>query len=110
MQENIPEIEVNELQQYIDDGAILVDVREPDETASGIIPDAKLIPLSQFPETCCEIPKAKIIVFYCRSGRRSLKAGAIACEWTDSKLVSLAGGYEGYKRYILSNPSSERPK
>ena len=109
MQETIPEIKVNELKQYINDGAVLVDVREPDETASGIIPDAKLIPLSQFPEACCEIPKAKTIIFYCRSGRRSLKAGAIASEWTDSKLYSLAGGYEGYKQEFLSNPSSERP-
>jgi len=110
MQETIPVITVNELQQYIADGAVLVDVREPDETASGVIPDAKLIPLSQFPETCCEIPKAKTIIFYCRSGRRSLKAGAIASQWIDSKLYSLAGGYEEYKQKFLLNQSSERQK
>ena len=96
---NIPEITVEQISDFTKKGALLIDVREPDETKTGYIDGAKLIPLSMFPETCGELPEANMIIFYCRSGRRSLKAGAIASQWTKSKLYSLAGGYEAYKKY-----------
>ena len=93
----IAEIEVTEFEKILKQGAALIDVREPDETAQGIIESALLFPLSQFPEICEKLPSNQDIIFYCRSGRRSLKAAELASKWTDRKLYNLTGGYEAYK-------------
>ena len=44
-------------------GALLVDVREPDEFASGHIPDAVNAPLSMI--TSVNLPKEKALFLYC---------------------------------------------
>jgi len=94
--EDIQEIELNDLEAWKERGAILVDVREADEVAEGMIPGAIHQALSQFPEYEQDMPRDKEIVFYCRSGKRSLKAAYIASHWTDKKIVSLTGGYLAY--------------
>lgn len=63
--------------------AIIVDVREVDETLNGKIKGAKEIPLSlmssdkaRFEKELELLPKDKEILIYCRSGRRSGIVGA----------------------------------
>ena len=60
------------------DGHIIVDVRRPDEYASGHIPGAVLIPnetiSSQRPEQLKDLNQ--VILIYCRSGNRSRQAAA----------------------------------
>ena len=91
--EHIEKITLDELAAWKDRGALLVDVREADEVEDGMIPGAIHQALSQFPEYEETMPRDKEIVFYCRSGKRSLKAAAIASHWTEHKVVSLTGGY-----------------
>ena len=91
--EHIEEITLDELAAWKDRGALLVDVREADEVEDGMIPGAIHEALSQFPEYEKTMPRDKEIVFYCRSGKRSLKAAHIASHWTEQKIVSLTGGY-----------------
>jgi len=53
-------------------GARVVDVRTPDEFASGHVPGAINIPYDQLPGRAAEIgPPSTAVVLYCRSGRRS---------------------------------------
>jgi phage shock protein E len=56
-------------------GAKLVDVRMPDEFASGHVPGAVNIPLHELSSRLSEIgpPSTKVVV-YCRSGSRSASA------------------------------------
>jgi phage shock protein E len=56
-------------------GAKLVDVRMPDEFASGHVPGAVNIPLHELSSRLSEIgpPTTKVVV-YCRSGSRSASA------------------------------------
>lgn len=63
-------------QQWIQDGAILVDVREKDEVERLAFdaPDVLTIPLSEFESRFNEIPKNKNVVIACRVGERSLRA------------------------------------
>lgn len=63
-------------QQWVKDGALLVDVREMDEVAQLAydVPNIVNIPLSQFEERFNEIPKDKPVVMVCKSGGRSLRA------------------------------------
>lgn len=49
----------------------IVDVREADEVASGMIAGAKHIPLGELPARLGELDKSRRVVAVCRSGRRS---------------------------------------
>lgn len=68
-------IDAPTLKQWLDQNSIvLVDVREPNEHATGYIPGAVLVPLSRFDAR--KIPQSpdQKIVLYCRSGQRSTMA------------------------------------
>lgn len=54
-----------------DPPVVLVDVRQPTETKSGIAPGAVLIPLSEFSGRRGELPKGCRVLTICRSGHRS---------------------------------------
>jgi phage shock protein E len=57
-------------------GARVVDVRTPEEFASGHVPGAINIPFDQLPRRASEIgPPSTPVVLYCRTGRRSAVAG-----------------------------------
>lgn len=70
------EITTTELQQKLENGETLhmIDVREDDEVATGIVPGAIHIPLGEVPERLEELDKAKPYVLICRSGGRSGRA------------------------------------
>jgi len=53
---------------------LLVDVREPDEYATGLIPGAIPLPLSQLRQRLAEIPPDRPVVAYCQTGQRSYYA------------------------------------
>lgn len=63
-------------QEWVKNGAILVDVREIDEVKELAydVPNILHIPLSEFENRFAEIPKDKNVVIVCRSGGRSLRA------------------------------------
>lgn len=50
---------------------ILVDVRQPLETQSGIVPGSVLIPLTEFGRRMTELPRDRPILTICRSSHRS---------------------------------------
>lgn len=56
--------------------AVLVDVREPEEWASGHAPDAVHVPLSRLSEEHHRLPKGHHLLLICRSGARSSHAAA----------------------------------
>jgi len=92
----IKEIDLSELEDLLATGAVLVDVREQAEVDDGMIAGSSHMPLSEFDDFKDEVSKDKPTVFYCRSGRRSLKAAELAEEWTSQDLYSLKGGYLAY--------------
>jgi rhodanese-related sulfurtransferase len=58
--------------RLVEAGAVLVDVRRPDEFAAGHAPGAKNIPHDQIRARAGEIgPPGTPVVVYCASGRRS---------------------------------------
>lgn len=56
---------------------LLVDVRTPDEFASGHIEGAVNIPLDALSSRLNEIPRDQPVVVYCRSGSRSAQAARL---------------------------------
>jgi len=53
----------------------IIDVREDDEVAAGMIPSAQHIKLGDLPLSHDKIQKTDEIILVCRSGKRSEKAG-----------------------------------
>ena len=71
------EIRALEARSRMDDGAILVDVREPAEWAAGHAEGARHIPLAQLGQRQRELPVGRPIITVCRSGARSARAATI---------------------------------
>ena len=69
-----PEINVQEAQKRVQNGALLLDVREQNEYDEERIPGAQLLPLSELMARFDELPKDQEIVAQCRSGKRSAQA------------------------------------
>ncbi|MBE2220097.1 MAG: rhodanese-like domain-containing protein [Anaerolineae bacterium] len=69
----VPQIDVREANSRLkaDKNVIIVDVRQPNETSSGVVPGAKLIPLSEFGSRMNELPLDKPILTICQSSHRS---------------------------------------
>jgi rhodanese-related sulfurtransferase len=76
---------------------VLVDVREPNETALERFPDAVLLPLSAFDAAAIPAPQGREVVFACRSGRRSVTASLAAQEQGFAYGAHLAGGILAWK-------------
>ncbi|MCQ4086037.1 rhodanese-like domain-containing protein [Saccharibacillus sp. JS10] len=90
----IPQIQPSELQARIEQGQapLMIDVREPDEVAQGMIEGAVHIPLGELAGRVDELDPDREIVFICRSGYRSERA----CEYLQQsgfdQVVNLEGG------------------
>lgn len=96
-------ITVEDLSRYQashqEDDYLLVDVRQPEEYASGHIPGACLLPLGTLEakaEELSRLPQRRLI-FYCRSGGRSARASAWAAgELRLPHVANLLGGFSSY--------------
>ena len=62
--------------QLVKEGALLLDVRTPAEFSTRHLESALNIPVDVLPGAAAQLPKDRIIVVYCASGRRSARATA----------------------------------
>ncbi|WP_292936765.1 rhodanese-like domain-containing protein [Noviherbaspirillum sp.] len=89
--QDVRSIDVKQAQQMKNQGALLLDVREADEYASGHAPGSTLIPVGQLGARLKEIEvfRNKTVVLICRSGRRSTMATEMLRKagFTDAKNV-----------------------
>ncbi len=66
-----------DLQQIINEGAFLVDVRTPGEFASGHVKGSENIPLNNITSLLNKFKNKKNIIVFCQSGGRSSQAKTI---------------------------------
>ncbi len=72
-------------------GALVIDVREPYEYASGHVPGARLVPLASLPSHAAGLPGDQPVYLICATGNRSLTAARyLARRGMDAR--SVAGG------------------
>ena len=78
-----------------DQKIIFLDVRTPEETAEGIIPNAMTVDYrnDNFRDMVSELNKSDSYVVYCRSGRRSESASKIMKELGFEDVMNMEGGY-----------------
>ena len=90
---NLPkEISVDEAALKRDQGAFILDVRQPEEWLEYHVPGSTLIPLDQLAGRLNEVPKDKEVVVVCRSGNRSQEGRDILLNANFSQVTSMAGG------------------
>jgi rhodanese-related sulfurtransferase len=87
-----PEISVAQASQKRDQGAFILDVREPSEWTQFHIPGATLIPLGDLPKRLNEVPKDRVVVVVCRTGHRSAQGRDILLNAGFSNVTSMTGG------------------
>lgn len=79
-------------QERVQQGSILVDVREPEEWRSGRAAGATHIPLGLLPQRMGELPRDGEIITVCRSGNRSARAAELLRGAGFQQVRNLKGG------------------
>lgn len=92
---SLPHISPDEAKRLIDQGAVLVDIREANEHAAENIPGARNHPLSRIGAT--PPAGAPVIVFHCKSGARTRMNAQALAGCADAEAYILDGGIEAWK-------------
>jgi rhodanese-related sulfurtransferase len=79
-------------------GALLLDVREPDEFVSGHLPNAINLPLSQMRDRYAELPTTQEIWTCCGVGQRAYFATRFLMQH-GYRSRNLSGGYTTYQAF-----------
>jgi rhodanese-related sulfurtransferase len=104
----ISEIEVAALAERVAEGALVVDVREPDEYAAGHVPGAELIPLATVPDNLDRFRRDEPTYLICQGGGRSMRACELAAgEGYD--VVNVTGGTGAWVASGLDVVTGDRP-
>jgi rhodanese-related sulfurtransferase len=91
----VPQIGAAEGARKVQDGALLLDVRELDEWAAGHAPAATHIRLAEVPARLGDLLPDAEVVAICRSGARSDRAAAFL-RAQGIEAVNLAGGMQAW--------------
>lgn len=92
----LPTIDALTAKRLIDEGALLIDIREPNEHAQERVPGARNQPLSRLaPIDACG---AKAVIFHCRSGARTALNSRRLAAAAGCQAYLLGGGIDAWKR------------
>jgi rhodanese-related sulfurtransferase len=91
------EISVSEAAAWRQNGAFVLDVRQPEEWNEAHIPGATLIPLGELENRLDEVPQDQEVVVVCRSGNRSATGRDILRQAGYEQVTSMAGGLNQWK-------------
>jgi rhodanese-related sulfurtransferase len=97
---SLPILSPIEAKRLLDQGALLVDVREADEHARENIPGARLAPLSRLDQADLALPERQRVIFHCRSGARTQgNAAHLAAKvGSASEAFIVEGGLDAWKK------------
>lgn len=100
------EIDVATAARLHREGALLLDVREPDEVAICAIAGSRHIPMRQIPEALAELPRDRLILVQCHHGGRSLRVTQFLRANGFTQVSNVAGGIDAWAQQI--DPSLAR--
>ena len=92
------EAEVADAAAAVEEGAVLVDVREDNEWRAGHARGARHIPLGQLSDRLDELPREAPIYLICASGNRSGRAADALRQAGFVKPINVRGGTAAWKR------------
>lgn len=98
----IKEYTTEEVEQLLkDSNKVLIDVREDEEVAAGMIEAAKHIPLGDIPDSVEGLDKDKEYIMVCRSGARSMRAAEFLDE-KGFKVSNMKGGMLDWNGEVIA--------
>ncbi len=89
---SVKSVQVSDLQKYIDEKAVFIDVRERSETPKYKFPNIKQIPMSEFKKRLNEIPKQGDVLVFCHSGMRSANVVRFLSKNGYDNVLNIKGG------------------
>ncbi|HEX8966420.1 MAG TPA: rhodanese-like domain-containing protein [Chloroflexota bacterium] len=89
-------VDVQEARRRQSAGAVLIDVRQPEEWRQGHAPKARLIPLGALQSHLAEIPRDREVLLICRSGNRSGAAQRQLLRLGYQQVYNVAGGMNAW--------------
>jgi rhodanese-related sulfurtransferase len=99
---NITTDELAEKLKSGDERVVYIDVREPDEYASGHIEGMTNIPLGTLnEETLANVHKDAEVILFCRSGNRSMQAAEKLQGLGYNKVVNVEGGITNWNGPVV---------
>jgi glyoxylase-like metal-dependent hydrolase (beta-lactamase superfamily II)/rhodanese-related sulfurtransferase len=78
-------------------GAVVVDVREPEEFVNGHVPGAVNLPQADLATRLNEVPRDRPVLVICQGGFRSLRAAQFLSQCGISDVASVKGGTEAWR-------------
>lgn len=87
-------ISPEEAQRRIAAGAVLIDIRDPDEYARAHIPCARNVPMSRIER----IEGAPEVIFHCRSGMRTAANAQTLAACADAPVYLMEGGLDAWQK------------
>ena len=90
----VQQIDAIDAEQRLQTGALLLDVREPNEWQAGHAPDALHVPMGEIPQRN-DLPSDREIVVVCRSGARSQRVAQFLLA-NGLRAVNLQGGMQAW--------------
>ena len=77
--------------------AVIIDCREPNESALGRIPGAVVMPRGVLEQSIeRSVPRDRTVIVYCASGNRSALAADVLMQMGYADVASMAGGIRGW--------------
>ena len=95
MSSRTPEVDVDQLAAAVNEGAVVVDVRERGEYAQVHVPGGVLIPMGQLTARMCELDKTVPVYVVCATGNRS-SAMTDLLRAAGFEAYSVAGGTQAW--------------
>lgn len=83
-----------EAKRRIDAGAMLIDIRNPDEYARAHIPCARNVPMARIDR----IDGAPEVIFHCKSGMRTAANADALAACSDAPVYLMEGGFDAWQK------------
>lgn len=80
-----------------DTGAVVLDVRAPEEFSAGHLPNARNIPLAELEKRAGELPANKPVLVCCAAGNTSGRAAGVLRKAGRKDVFNLAGGLRSWR-------------
>jgi hydroxyacylglutathione hydrolase len=92
----VRDVNLDELRARPSD-AVVVDVREPEEFASGHVPGAVNLPQADLATSLNEVPRDRPVFVICQGGFRSLRAAQFLSQCGIADVANVKGGTEAWR-------------
>jgi rhodanese-related sulfurtransferase len=94
------ETDVTTAARLLQDGALLLDVREPDEVVTCAVVGSRSIPMRQVPENTAQLPRDRPILVLCHHGHRSMRVTQFLRANGFANATNVAGGIDAWAAEI----------